>query len=519
MKTIKTRLPALLLSLSLLAGCAGSSSKSQTEGSQSQEIPTSGVQSTQEEKGGVELNIMTTVGPSVVAAIAKNAQLYEEQTGNRVTISEIPQEDMFSKLAQAAATKSTDFDMFLAPSSWKASLSELGYVQVLDDYIERDKDDPDFDWNDVPHGMKIRNMWNGENYCITVDGDVLIMIYRRDVFEDEQWKQAFRQENDKELRVPQTMDELIEVCQFFKGKDWAGDGKPEEHFPFLTAVTKGGHSNYYANAFFADYAVCPTDADHPQGAMYFDTDMNVIINNPGYVKGLETMKYMVDNFMKPGLDTARGDVISQIVNGTSLISFDWDDTATSAYEEGSVVEGKLGYALVPGVQEWYDWKSGEWKKSDEIKFTPYQAYGGWALYITTTSEHKDEAWGFIKLIAGKKESSLDIYNPLSYFTPWRNSHAEDISRCSEFGWDPDDAQRRVDVNIQAQNHPNAVPELSLPGVERIQEIVDLRASEALSGQSTVQQALDLAAQDIQSVVDEYGRDNMMASYKAFLGIS
>lgn len=245
MKTIKTRLPALLLSLSLLAGCAGSSSKSQTEGSQSQEIPTSGVQSTQEEKGGVELNIMTTVGPSVVAAIAKNAQLYEEQTGNRVTISEIPQEDMFSKLAQAAATKSTDFDMFLAPSSWKASLSELGYVQVLDDYIERDKDDPDFDWNDVPHGMKIRNMWNGENYCITVDGDVLIMIYRRDVFEDEQWKQAFRQENDKELRVPQTMDELIEVCQFFKGKDWAGDGKPEEHFPFLTAVTKGGHSNYY----------------------------------------------------------------------------------------------------------------------------------------------------------------------------------------------------------------------------------------------------------------------------------
>ena len=175
MKTIKTCLPALLLSLSLLAGCAGSSSKSQTEGSQSQEIPTSGVQSTQEEKGGVELNIMTTVGPSVVAAIAKNAQLYEEQTGNRVTISEIPQEDMFSKLAQAAATKSTDFDMFLAPSSWKASLSELGYVQVLDDYIERDKDDPDFDWNDVPHGMKIRNMWNGENYCITVDGDVLIL--------------------------------------------------------------------------------------------------------------------------------------------------------------------------------------------------------------------------------------------------------------------------------------------------------------------------------------------------------
>jgi len=468
---------------------------------------------------GITIRVMSQTGPTIVGPVYTHGEEFTALTGAKIEVVEVPGGDLFTKIVQTASAGGSDIDLLLAPNTWMGDFASLGIIAPLESYVDKDKNDPDFDWSDVPQGIVSKNTWGGHIYGLMPDNNNHILFYRKDILNDPKWQAAYKQETGIDMPVPpQTIEELISVAKFFMGKDWAGDGQPDKHYSFVTSVTRGSQAFWYSYSWFSAYGVTPTDADHPQSVFLFKPDMTSLLNSPGYVKGLEQYIDMVNCCTKPGLDTTRGDVINQMVNGTVLLAIDWKDIGPNAVGEDSVVKGKIGFAMAPGSKQYYDWLTDEWVTTDTVKFSPTHAFNGWCWFMLESTKNKDAAWAFIKFMVGKNNSSLDVTDPQGY-TPWRTSHITSaVPNLEKVGWAQDDAQAYIKAIIDTTNNPNAVVDLRIPGAARIQDTVELYVTQALSGEVSAQESMDQAAQEVQKVIDDIGKDKMISAYRSHLGL-
>ena len=272
----------------------------------------------------------------------------------------------------------------------------------LQPLVDADIDDELLAWDDIPDGIKRKNSWAGQTYTYIVDNDNQTMFYRKDILSDPQWQEAFNAATGKDLpNPPQTLTDFIEVAKFFSpnggGAAWSDAGTG---YGFITCVLRGAQSYWYSYPWTAPYSVLPTDVapDGTPGIYIFDPDMNPLINTEGYVRGVTEFVDVIQGAMKPGLDADRTTVIEDIINGTTLMSLDWGDTGPASVAERSVVKNKLGFALTPGVTEYFDWMNKTWvtMPEGEIHQTPTHAYNGWSYYITSQTPNVEAAWEWIK---------------------------------------------------------------------------------------------------------------------------
>jgi multiple sugar transport system substrate-binding protein len=466
------------------------------------------------------LSILANTGPFIIGPVYEHAPDFEARTGAQITASEVPFPELFPKLQQLAVTQSAEFDLLLIPNTWMADLVDIGFIIPLDPFINADIDDPELGWDDIPDGLKRKNSWGGRVYSMIIDNDNHSLFYRKDILGDPKWQEEYKNETGEDLpNPPTTIDELLSVAKFFQGKDWAGDGNPEQHNSFVTSITRGNQAFWYAYSWFSPYGVVPTDKAPAPGIFIFNPeDMTPLINNPGYVKGLEKYIEMVDCCIRPGKDSVRGDVINEIVNGTTLMAIDWGDIGPSSVGEDSVVKGKLGFAVAPGSKEYYDWQTDEWVETDEVKYSPTHAFNGWAWMITRTSKNPQAAWDFIKFNASPDISAVDVASTDSGDQPWRISHAENLEPWVGAGWDEADAKAYVESIVATTDHPNAVFDLRIPGAARYQEAVELQLTRALAGEISPQEAMDQAAEELERITDEIGREEQIRAYRAHLGL-
>ena len=56
--------------------------------------------------------------------------------------------------------------------------------------------------------------YKGKTWGFFDDGDVFMLYYRKDVFEDQKLKDAYKAKFNQDLRVPQDWDEYSQVAQF-----------------------------------------------------------------------------------------------------------------------------------------------------------------------------------------------------------------------------------------------------------------------------------------------------------------
>ena len=67
--------------------------------------------------------------------------------------------------------------------------------------------------------------FDGKTYAIPLDGDSILLYYRKDAFENEEYKARFKEQYGYELEVPKTWTEYMDAAEFFNGWDWDGDGE------------------------------------------------------------------------------------------------------------------------------------------------------------------------------------------------------------------------------------------------------------------------------------------------------
>jgi multiple sugar transport system substrate-binding protein len=264
----------------------------------------------------------------------------------------------------------------------------------------------------------------------------------------------------------------------------------------------------------------PADKAPAPGIFFWNPDtMDALVNNPGWVKGLELYKKIGDVGSAPGLDWIRNDVINEVVLGHAATAIDWGDIGPHTYSDVSVVQGKIGYALPPGSREYWDWKAKKWVKTDKVHYAPVHCFNGWSWFITSTTKNPDLCWDFISYMLSEKVSSIDVATPDSGFQPWRISHSTNLQSWVDNGWDIDDAKTYIQNTLDVTDHPNSVIDARIPGANQYFEVVyEPYLTTILSGEKTAKEALDQIAKEWNELTDRLDRKKQIEFYKKHLNL-
>jgi multiple sugar transport system substrate-binding protein len=468
---------------------------------------------------GLEITVFTWEADHISGAVETHLADFEAQTGIKVNLVAEPSfNDVFPTLEAKATAASTDFDAFLVANIWVADLSNLGYIEPLDDFITADINDAELAWTDIPDGMKKKNSYGGHTYMMTVDNDMMNLFYRKDIFGSTTWQTAYNTDTGRTLRVPETIDEMIEIADYFKDKDWNPAVTGEKSF--VGTTERNTQAYWYGYSWIAPYTIMPTASTDAQGIFLFKPDdMVPLVNTPGFVRGIEKWKEMIT---LTGGGGTRDNELTMFKSGKALMAIEWGDIGPQSHQADSQVRDKVGVALTPGTREYYNYKTSAWETlsaSAPVHRAPVHQFNGWAWYMASTSAKKEAAWRFIKFISGKTVSGVDVADPRGGLQPWRTSHNETTHWVAN-GWSAEFASNFVSTIIAATDHPNAALDIRLPGAadygDKLEEdIVDAFADPSAGA---VQTQMNQTAAQYEVITNGLGRSTQIQAYREHLGL-
>ena len=265
-----------------------------------------------------------------LAGFAAIADLYEDETGNEVTLDVNPYAGSLEKQRNAVRSDESEYDLLIVNGIFYPEMYHGGFLEPLKNI------DPDFDLDPQVYeyggtpwfnaDTKSIGKDNGELLTIPVNPNITLMFYRADLYEENGWDVPTTYEelatNAKALHDP---DDMYGIAQR------AGRATVSITWDFFPYIQGHGGS------FFRD----------SDGGDYF-----VTINSEAGRKALQTYVDLANDAGPENSENlTQGDLIQLLVTGklahTVLPVAAWaqmDDPNKSA------VVGKIGYATLPSAE-------------------------------------------------------------------------------------------------------------------------------------------------------------------------
>ena len=157
---------------------------------------------------GTKVNVAVSTHPSVEAFRALTPA-FSELTGIQVTYDELAEDQAKDKHFLEATGHTGLYDVLMMDSFWVPEYVAKGVAMPLDDMVNnKDLTPAWFDWEDIlPAFRNGLGMSDGKIYGVPFAGETRFLAYRKDLFEKYGQK------------VPETLDEMLKVAQFFNGKE------------------------------------------------------------------------------------------------------------------------------------------------------------------------------------------------------------------------------------------------------------------------------------------------------------
>jgi len=308
-------------------------------------------------------------------AMQKQIPKFEEITGIKVELEIGPMDNVVGKEILALESGTGAYDIISIPYQFLGQLVENGYLQPLDPFLNRkDLKLEDFDKSDLISGMvSASGEWKGVSYGIPSNSCIMIMFYRKDIFENPEEKAAFKAKYGYELKVPVNWIQYRDLAEFFTRKP--GDnlmGETLKHSFYGTSIAGKRHDAMTCE--WLNYA-------WSFGGGIFDEKGNLVINNPKNVEALTYFKDLVE-FCPPGVSNNTWDELTtQMQQGIVAMEIQWNDCAPSIEDpETSKVVGKVGYALIPKRE------------------VPVAHFGAWTYFIPVDAPNAEAAWLFLQWV-------------------------------------------------------------------------------------------------------------------------
>jgi multiple sugar transport system substrate-binding protein len=431
---------------------------------------------------GVTLNV--TYEEKLQALDPRNfsGPLWQDLTGISTSVAELPFPDLYSKAVVEHIAGSGAYDVLDVSPAWIPSLADGGVIAPIDDYMAKYMNAADL--NDFHPLYKSMAVYKGKTWGFFDDGDVFQLYYRKDVFEDQKLKDAYKAKFNQDLRVPQTWDEYAQVAQFITDQlapNIYGSG----HFRKF-----GSPGNQFA--FFQQF--------RSNGGVFFDeATMKSQIASDAGVKTLQQM-IVQNNASIPGNNEL--DAVALWVawlQGKVAMIFSWPPTGrmSAGYSQSdaainfipsSSIAGKVGYAVMPG-------KNGEHA-------------GAFIKAVGADSANAEAAYLFTQWATSPAVSLARCMLPYALRDPYRLSHF--TSPLYRSLW-PDAKDYLIGLNNAANS---AVIDMTMSGASDYSLAVDRMCTAVWAGEDP-KAALEACAAEWDSTTEKLGVDAIRESYLQF----
>ncbi len=457
---------------------------------------------------GQTVVVVTQTGSAIGGPVLDKGPIWEEMTGGNIELQTFAFGELFEKISTALATGSGDYDVIIYAADWAGDIMAPGYVlEISQDILDQiDADDV------IPLYADRITTWGGVPYALPYDGDAHMLYYRKDLFANEEYQAAFEAEYGYPLAEPVTWSQYADIAAFFNGKEveTAGDAAPI--YGALEAQRRNAQSYWVYLSRAAGYGKVPGNP-----CFFFSCDdMTPQVNNPGWVRALEEYVDIRSVGDPEMINYDVADTRTLFTTGTAVLNLDWGDVGTISVDpNASIVQGDVGFGVLPGGDSYWDYEAGEWVM--ETNPAPFIAFGGWIISVAADSDVTEAALDFAAFLASREMVNELAVTGGTGINPSRFSQLEDIAPWVEAGFDEESAADYLDAIQSTINHPNAVLDLRITGSAEYLSTLDAEIARAVAGEISAQEALDNVAALWDAITDRLGRDAQAAQYKAAVG--
>jgi multiple sugar transport system substrate-binding protein len=401
-----------------------------------------------------------------------------EQTG--VALEEI-QGFGFTELPEKLLTEfnaqSDAFDLAVFYPRYLGTMAANGHLAPLDDMMEIEGWDPAFDSLLKPF-RQMYTQWGGNTYALPIDGDVHMLVYRKDLFEQH------------DVKVPETWSEYVEAARYFT--------EETDDIPYGAAMLgkRGNSYGWFLDRFGG------------AGGVYFDEEMNPQINTEAGRQAMQNLKDSLEYM--PGETASYGyaELRDAFLNEQVAMVIQWTDVPKKAAASDTVSD-KWGGAPVPAFED-----------GRGASAMPVGRVLGVPSYVGDTQ--KLAAYRFAQVFAGPEFSPHMVSDPRCGEDPFRTEHFDEPAIYTQENPYSDDKSGSMSfqTDAQAQEYTEAVqatleqgyPEPYWPGAPQYINALDIEVSKLVSGQVTVDEALQNVESEWNTIVDDLGREQQQQHY-------
>lgn len=457
------------------------------------------------------VRVLTRDTSAIGGPALRHGQSFAAATGIPTALSRVPFADLYEQIMLGFVTGTLPFDALLIPSAWLPD-----FAPYLAAVPERVLASPGV--NDIhPVYRDALMRWGDQWKALTIDGDLHLGAYRRDLFEDPEVRRDFAAARGRSLEPPRTWIEYGEIAAFFSGRRLP-DGTALAGT--LEAFARDGQRIWYLFSHAAAYTNHP---DHP-GAMFFDPNTMVpAIDNPGWVRALREL-LEVRGYGPADASTLDSEAVRRrFAAGQAAMDIDWADTgvlagALSGRESGqSRIAGDVGFFALPGSREVWNPAARTWDLLPASRSVTFLAFGGWIAVVPAASPNAESAWSYLAWYASPENSARDVLDGSSGVNPYRSSHLDDPAPWRRLLGDRQAADY-LGVLRASLAAPQVARDLRLPGYRAYITALEEQLDRVMAGSTTPEEGLSAAARSWEALTDRLGRNSQRRQYRAAMGL-
>jgi multiple sugar transport system substrate-binding protein len=374
-----------------------------------------------------QLRMLYATAEANSAAVQALLPAFKQKFGFDLVMDTQPYDALQQKVFSEFASKSPYYDIVIVDTPWapalvaqleplsghinNTALNDMADVDVKDfipkvffDTAVYNANEPVTHFADETSAADIAAITSAgfDVYGLPLQANAQVMAYRKDMFADKDEQAKFKAATGKDLTVPQTWDDFVEVAHFFT--------RPDQKMYGTTVMA--GVGDWATDDFKSLLA-----AYGGQGRLVGD-DLSLAFNSEQGVAALQRYADLInkDKVTPPGSTAASWDEAASLFDsGTTALTMNYH-----ALQLDQAVKGEIGYAVVPKQQDRGP-HFGTWMLSVN-KFGANRAWAYRAITWLTAAEqqltmtdkqlHPSRTSVYDKVTAAKDKGEAEFYKVL-----------------------------------------------------------------------------------------------------------
>ncbi len=288
---------------------------------------------------------------------------FTKETGIKVEFEKIGYPDMHDKLVTQLVSPQSYYNLLEVDFLWAGEFPAANWLADLSPFIEKSKFDLD---PFIPSMLDLLGRNKDSLHVLPMYNYSMGLLYRKDLLENADLKAAYKEKTGKELALPTTLEDYVELSKFMK-----------ENGGVEGAAMQGQRGDPNAME-FSNYLFSA-------GGEYLNGEGEVVLDSAEARTALDLYVDNIKNGAQQGaLSATLDDTLRLMCSGKafSMVTYWWMLPQVDNAKACPEVAGKVALSVMPGGHG----ESGGW---------------GWGIPKNTTPEEQEAAWKFIQWVQGK----------------------------------------------------------------------------------------------------------------------